>query len=199
MRLGILGGTFDPVHNGHLLLAERCREECRLDRVAFLPAGIPPHKLTQSITDGNSRAEMLSLAIVGRSEFVVDRRELKRTEPCFTVATLAELREEDPDRELVFLMGADSLADFPKWKAPGRILELAEIAVVNRGGAPIPDLSPLIEQFGASATGRVQIVTIPGIEIASRDIRERVRLGKSIRYLVPRAVECYIAEHRLYS
>jgi nicotinate-nucleotide adenylyltransferase len=198
MRLGIFGGTFDPVHYGHLLLAEQCREQCRLDEVRFIPAGVPPHKLAQTIASGTARAEMLELAVAGHEQFSVDRRELKKLAACFTVETLAELHEEDPSCELFFLMGADSLRDFPTWREPARILELATLAVVNRGDEPALDLAPLQQQFGPGAADRVQIVTIPGIDLASTDIRRRVADGQSIRYMTPRAVECYIAANKLY-
>src|SRR5882724_8045043 len=115
MRLGIFGGTFDPVHVGHLLVAEQCREQCRLDQVWFIPAGIPPHKLSQTIAPGKARAEMLELAVAGHERFRVDRRELDRADPCYTVETLASLLSEDASRELSFVLGSDSLVDFPTW------------------------------------------------------------------------------------
>ncbi len=198
MRLGIFGGTFDPVHYGHLLLAEQCREQCRLDQVWFLPAGVPPHKLERTIAAGKARAEMLELAVAGHDGFHVDRRELDRADPCYTVDTLASLHAEDPTREIVFLLGADSLADFPTWREPRRIVELARLAVVNRGGAPLPDLGPLRPLLGAAIESRVEIVTIPGLDLSSSEIRRRVHAGKSIRYMTPRAVECYIETHGLY-
>lgn len=198
MRLGIFGGTFDPVHYGHLLLAEQCREQCRLDAVRFLPAGIPPHKMSQTIASGAARKEMLELALAGHEALSVDCRELKRDVPSFTVETLSELHAEAPERELFFLMGADSLRDFPTWREPARILELATLAVVNRGDIPPPDLEPLTRQFGPSAARRVQVVSIPGLDLASSDIRRRVIEGQSIRYMTPRAVECYIDTHKPY-
>jgi nicotinate-nucleotide adenylyltransferase len=198
MRLGIFGGTFDPVHYGHLLVAEQCLEQCRLDQVWFLPAGIPPHKLERTIAPGKARAEMLELAIAGHERFRVDRRELDRTNPCYTVDTLTALRAEDPSRELFFVLGADSLVDFPTWREPRRIVELACLAVANRGDAPLPGLEPLRPILGSNLDSRLQFVSIPGMEISSSDIRQRVRDGKSIRFMTPRAVECYIATHRLY-
>jgi nicotinate-nucleotide adenylyltransferase len=198
MRLGIFGGTFDPVHYGHLFVAEQCLEQCRLDQVWFLPAGIPPHKLEWTIAPGKARAEMLDLAIAGHDRFRVDRRELDRTDPCYTVETLAALRAEDPSRDLYFILGADSLADFPTWREPGRILELAHLAVANRGGGPVPDLGLLRPVLGPALESHLQFVTIPGIEIAASDIRRRVHDGKSIRFMTPRAVECYIETHGLY-
>jgi len=197
MRLGIFGGTFDPVHYGHLLVAEQSLEQCRLDQIWFIPAGIPPHKLERTIASGKARAEMLELAIAGHNRFRVDRRELDRAEPCFTVDTLAALSAEDATRELFFLMGADSLQDFPTWRDPQRILQLAHLAVVNRGGAPLPNLEPLRDILGDRAS-RVHFVTIPGNDLSSSDIRRRAGQGQSIRFMTPRAVECYIETHALY-
>lgn len=198
MRLGVFGGTFDPVHYGHLLLAEQCLEQCRLDQVWFIPAGIPPHKVARTIAPGKARGEMLDLAVAGHDRFRVDRRELDRQNPCYTVETLAELQAEDPSRELFFLLGADSLADFPAWREPRQIVELARLAVVNRGEAPLPDLAPLRAILGGALESRVEFVTVPGIDISSTDLRRRIRETRSIRYMTPRAVECYIQTHGLY-
>lgn len=198
MRLGIFGGTFDPIHFGHLLLAEQCLEQCRLDQIRFIPAGVPPHKMRQAIIPGKARVEMVELALAGHDRFQVDRRELDRCDPCYTVETLAELHAEDPSRELYFLLGADSLYEFLSWREPQRIVQLARLAVVNRGGAPPPDVEPLRRIVGDTLESRLQLVTIPGVAISSSDIRGRVREGKSIRYLTPRAVECYIQTHGLY-
>jgi nicotinate-nucleotide adenylyltransferase len=198
MRLGVLGGTFDPVHFGHLLLAERCREECLLDEVVFLPAGLPPHKRGQEITSGTDRAQMLELAIAGQPRFRVDRRELSKDTPSFTVETLREFRREQPETELVFLMGADSLAEFAQWREPQEILELAEVAVVGRYGSLTADLGAYRQLWGDRRVDRICQVQIPRIEFASREIRARVASRKTIRFMTPRAVECYIEQQGLY-
>jgi nicotinate-nucleotide adenylyltransferase len=198
MRLGVFGGTFDPVHYGHLLLAEQCREQARLDEIVFIPAGIPPHKVAQTVATGPQRAEMLELATAGHAGFRVDRRELSKPDPAFTVETLAELRREDAARDLFFLMGADSLRDFPTWRQPARILELATLVVVNRAEVAAVDLEALRALAGADVESRLLHVSIPGMDISSSDIRRRVRSGQSIRYMTPRAVECFIDTHNLY-
>jgi nicotinate-nucleotide adenylyltransferase len=198
MRLGLFGGTFDPVHLGHLILAERCREECRLDQVWFIPAGMPPHKPTDSITPGDKRAEMLEFAIAGHPQFSVSRMELVREGRSFTVDTLRQLHAEDAARELFFLIGADSLADLPLWRDPAGIAELATIVAVNRGDRPMPDLEGLRRQLGPAVGSRIQIVTMPGIDLSATDIRRRVRDGKSIRFMTPRPCEVYIQQHGLY-
>ncbi|MEX1098528.1 MAG: nicotinate-nucleotide adenylyltransferase [Planctomycetales bacterium] len=198
MRLGLLGGTFDPVHYGHLLLAEQCREQCALDEVWFLPSGSPPHKSGDGISPGKARAEMLEFAVAGRPEFRVDRMELDREGTTFTVDTLEELHRVDPSRELFFLIGADSLADLPSWRRPDRIAELATIVAVNRGDRPLPDPAALAATLGEPLAERIRFVTMPGIDLSATDIRRRVRAGESIRFMTPRAVEAYIREHGLY-
>jgi len=198
MRVGILGGSFDPVHLGHLILAETCKERCGLDDVRFVPAALPPHKTDRELAPAKARAEMLEFALAGVPYFTVDRMEIHREGTSFTVDTLQELTAAHPDWELFLLIGADSLHDLPTWREPQRILELARVVAVNRGSAPLPDLESLEDKLGAAALDRIQTVTMPGIELAATDIRHRVRSGHSIRFLVPRAVEAYIAEHKLY-
>jgi len=198
MRLGIYGGTFDPVHYAHLLVAEQCREQCRLDEVWFIPAAAPPHKNAQSISPGEVRADMLEIAIAGHPQFRVDRRELERSGLSYTVETLVEIRAEDSMRELFLLLGADSVADFGTWREPERILELATLMAVNRGRHP-PDLHGFEQRFGAAARERILQVEMPAIDLAATDLRERVRTGRSIRFMTPRGVEACIAQHALYA
>lgn len=197
MRLGIFGGTFDPVHYGHLLAAEQCREQCRLDEVWFVPAALPPHKTDAGISPGKARAEMLELAVAGLPQFRVSRIELERDGPSYTVDTLAGLREDDPARELFLILGADSLADFAMWREPRRIAELANILAVNRGRVT-PDVTSAAQQLGIEFRARVQIVEMPGVDLTSTDIRRRVREGLSIQFMTPRAVDLYLRLHNLY-
>ena len=199
MRLGIYGGTFDPIHYGHLVLAEQCREQCQLDEVWFVPAAQPPHKLDAVITSGKARCEMIEFAIAGHPHFKLSRIELERTGPSFTVTTLEQLQAEDTSRELFLLIGADSLHDLPQWREPQRIQELATVVAVNRGDRPLPDRSQLEPQLGPAQAARIQFVQMPGLDLSARDIRQRSTEGRSIRYLVPRAVEAYIAHNHLYS
>jgi len=205
MRLGIFGGTFDPVHYGHLLLAECCREQCRLDYVWFVPADIPPHKQQRPLTPGRQRVEMLELAISGQSAFSVSRLELDRGGVSYTVDTLAQIHEQDPGRELFLLLGADSLLDLPHWKEPGRICELATLAVVGRAGQGLGD--SLAGDFAAAAAQagwgrtnalRIQHVEMPLMELSSSDLRHRAATGASLRYRTPRAVEKTIETAGLY-
>jgi nicotinate-nucleotide adenylyltransferase len=200
MRTGIFGGTFDPIHCGHLILAEQCREACRLDRVLFVPAGQPPHKSDRQITPGKQRLEMVDLAIAGHASFTASNIELERPGPSYSVDTLEELARQNPDDELFFLIGSDSLTDLPYWYQPQRVASLATLVVATRPGNERPDVEPLRAVIGPEAVQRLleHLVEIPLVEISSSLVRKRVAQGQSIRYLVPRAVECYIEIHTLY-
>lgn len=198
MRLGIYGGTFDPIHFGHLVLAEQCREQCGLDEVWFVPAAMPPHKLTHTISSAKSRCEMIELAIAGHPAFRLSTIELDRVGPSFTVTTLEQLKSLHSADEMFLLIGADSLRDLPLWREPARILELATVVAVNRGDRPLPDTAELRQTVGAVVDGRILEVSMPGIDVSSTDLRTRVRESRSIRYLVPRAVEMYIRHHKFY-
>lgn len=200
MRCGILGGTFDPVHYGHLVLAECCREHCRLDVVQFLPAAEPPHKSRFAVTPAADRVEMLKLAIGGHAAFEVCTYEIDRGGVNYTFETLAALRQQRPEDELFFLLGADSLHDLPRWREPRKICELATLVVVQRPGSPEPNWSVL---SGFVEPSRVEVfrqyeTAMPQIGISSNDLRRRVAEGRSIRYQTPRAVEKYIETHGLY-
>lgn len=200
MRLGLFGGTFDPIHYGHLILAEQCREQVGLDRVWFVPAGDPPHKRGRVLTPAKRRVEMIEMAIAGHEHFALSTLEIDRAGLSFTVETLEQFREEDPDRELFFLIGSDSLADLPTWREPNRIAELATLVVVTRPEVPPADWDALIPLLGEGKIAEIKdhVVEMPLIGISSSDLRRRVRKGRSIRYLLPRAVECSIEEHGLY-
>ena len=199
MRLGLFGGTFDPVHYGHLLLADCCREQCRLDEVWFVPAAIPPHK-QRELTPAAARLEMLELAIGGYEPFSVCRWEIERGGLSYTVETLAQVRSRRPDAELFFLLGGDALADLPGWREPGRICSLATLVVVRRPQSPEPDFTPLSSFVDEAGLDRLRqhVVEMPQIELSSRALRERVGDRQSIRFRTPRAVEKYIETHELY-
>jgi nicotinate-nucleotide adenylyltransferase len=199
MRLGVYGGSFDPVHYGHLLLAETCREECALDRVWFVPAAQPPHKVHRQLAPADDRVEMLKLATAGHEAFEVSRLELDRTGMSFTVDTLREIHQAHPDWELFFLLGSDSLADLPTWRQPERICELATPVVVTRPGHTSPDWAPLEKLLAAHGVSfHRRQVEMPEVSFSSTDVRQRVAAGRSIRYRTPRAVEKYIETHGLY-
>ncbi|MCA1684557.1 MAG: nicotinate-nucleotide adenylyltransferase [Planctomycetia bacterium] len=197
MRLGLFGGTFDPIHLGHLVLAEQCREACGLDAVWFVVAGSPPHKPGERTAAGD-RLEMVRIAVAGHPAFSVSEVETRRPGPHYSVDTLAAVRRDHPGDDLFFLIGADSLTDLPQWRQPEEIARLATVVVVNRpgidlgatAGAPLPDFGP-----GAHP---LRAVTIPPIGIASHDLRRRLAEGRSVRYMLPRGVEAYINAHKLY-
>jgi len=196
-RLGILGGTFDPIHHAHLVLAEEVRHQLGLDLVLFMPAGNPPHKPGRPVSTAHHRLRMLELAIANKSYFVISGVDLDRPGPSYTVEALRLLRREwGPTPILFFVEGADSLAEILSWYHPERLIDLAEIAVVDRPGIQV-DVAGLEERLpGLSA--RLHWVRMPLLEISASDIRARVRDGRPISYLVPPAVEAYIQEHGLY-
>ena len=200
MRLGIFGGTFDPVHYGHLLLAECCREQCKLDAVWFLPAAVPPHKRDLELSPAENRGEMLELAIAGHPAFAVCRYEIDRGGVNYTFETLGHLHEEDPRRELFFLLGADMLHDLPHWRQAARILELALQVVVRRPGAGALDFAGLAPLAPPERIAQIRgnQVEMPEIGISSTEVRRRTATGLSIRYRTPRAVEKYIETQGLY-
>ncbi len=200
MRLGLFGGSFDPVHYGHLLLAECCREEQRLDRVLFLPAAVPPHKQDQELTPAQTRIDMLELAIAGHEQFAVSRYEVERGGISYTVDTLRHFQQEDPHGELFFLLGADMLRDLPHWREAAQVCELAMPIVVRRPGFEEPDFDCLVGLTSPARIDRFRQhqVEMPAIGLSSTEIRRRVARGLSIRYRVPRAVEKLIETEGLY-
>jgi nicotinate-nucleotide adenylyltransferase len=201
MRVGLFGGSFDPVHLGHLLLAECCREQCRLEQIRFLPAAVPPHKQGRDLTPGRQRLEMLKLATAGHPGFVVSTYELDRGGVSYTVDTLRHHRAEEPQAELFLLLGADMLLDLPNWHEASEVCRLASPVVVCRPGVAEPDYKALAEAAPPHWIDllRQQRVEMPQVDLASSEIRRRVAAGLSIRYQVPRAVEKYIETHGLYA
>jgi nicotinate-nucleotide adenylyltransferase len=196
-RLGILGGTFDPIHDGHLVAAEETRYQLELDRVLFVPAGTPPHKPGWPISPAHHRLRMIELAIAGKPYFAISRVDVDRPGPCYTVDTLRLLRTEwGPSIAFFFVAGADSLNEFVTWYQPQRVIELSELAVVGRPGAELD--RPQLERQLPGLSSRIHWIQMPLLEISSSALRARVRAGRSISYLVPEAVETYILDHGLY-
>jgi len=196
-RLGLLGGTFDPIHCGHLVAAEEARSQLDLERVLFVPTGSPPHKPDSSVSPVEHRVRMVELALDDRPHFELSRADVDRPGPSYTVRTLEIVHSEwGPRLALFFIEGADSLADLLTWHKPRRLLELCQLAVVERPGVEL-DLAELDRQLpGLAAT--VHWVQMPCLEISSSDLRARVRMGRSISCLVPPAVEAYIHRWDLY-
>ncbi|MGB3330499.1 MAG: nicotinate-nucleotide adenylyltransferase, partial [Thermomicrobiales bacterium] len=193
--LGIFGGTFDPIHIGHLAVAERACDELGLDGVVFVPALQPPHKPHRIISPIEDRVEMLRLAIQGNPRFSWSDVDMRPDEPSYTVSMLERMRDQFPGTELSFIVGEDSLRDFATWHEPERILELARLVVADRPGidvdesvyAEVPRLRSRVVRFAA-----------PLLEVSSTDLRRRVAEGYSIRYLVPERVFEYIRQRGLY-
>jgi nicotinate-nucleotide adenylyltransferase len=204
VRIGVFGGSFDPVHIGHLLAAECCREQAGLDRVLFVPAAIQPHKQHRQLASGQHRMEMLALATGGHDAFAVLGDELDRGGVSYTVDTLERLRAQHPGDELLLILGPDAFIGLPSWREPQRIVELAGILAVERES--LDDLTaaavrvPLEPLLGRERLDRViaERVRLPAIGIRASDLRSAVAAGRSIRYRTPRAVEQYITAQGLY-
>jgi nicotinate-nucleotide adenylyltransferase len=199
-HIGIFGGTFDPVHLGHLLMADQAREQAHLDEVWFIPAASPPHKQGQQVTPFAQRVEMLALAIAGNPAFRINELEKDRAGPSYTADTLAELHRQHPESELYLLIGSDCLPDLPHWHEPERIVQSAVLLVSPRPAWPMMSAEQLRAalRLPVEAPLRLEVVEVPLIEMASRDLRRRAAEGRSLRYMVPRAVECYVREKHLY-
>ena len=195
-RVALFGGTFDPPHVGHLIIAECAREALRLDRVEFLVAADPPHKLDVARSSFADRRLMVELAVAGSTHLGVDDSEGRRLGPSFTADTLRLRRDMVPDELLWFLMGADSLVDLPTWHAPSTILRLARLAVAARPGSVV-DMAE-IDRSLPGAAASTDMIEAPLIDISSRDLRRRLQLGHSIAYRTPSTVSDYIYRRGLY-
>jgi nicotinate-nucleotide adenylyltransferase len=200
MRIGIFGGTFDPVHIGHLILAEQCRDQARLDEVWFLPSYHPPHKADKGLTRFEQRCEMLELAVAGHAAFKVDRIEKELPEPSYTARTLDELHKRHPDTDFFLLLGSDCLPDLPGWYEPRKVIAQAGLLVAPRPGVMLWTAERLAAALTVPPSEvRMQLIACAPIDLASRELRRSVADGMSIRYMVPRAVEEYIRDRKLYT
>jgi nicotinate-nucleotide adenylyltransferase len=198
-RIGVFGGSFDPIHYGHLLMAEQCREFAELDTVVFIPAAQSPLKPSAPIAQPRQRMEMLRLATSGHDAFALDTCELDRTGPSYTILTLQTWAEKSPDDELFLILGSDAVKDFGQWRAPEKILELALPLIVSRPG-PRVDIELLRKYASPKRWTKISQgqVRAPLVEISSSDMRRRIAEGRSIRYMTPRAVEAYIYAQGIY-
>ena len=196
MRLGILGGTFNPPHLGHLICAQEAYIQLGLDQVMLIPARIPPHKPVEDEPGAEHRLALCRLAVEGDERFTVSEVEIDRTGPSYTVDTLEELHSQAPDNELFLILGGDVAAGLPYWREPERVLSFATIAVAKRRGTS----KSAVDQALSSIHGgdRVQFFRMPRIGISSTQVRRRAKAGVSIKYIVPDAVASYIEEHGLY-
>jgi len=197
VRLGVLGGTFDPPHYGHLLLAEQARELLGLERVLWVPAGDPWRKAGTVVSSAEHRVAMVGKAIEDNEAFEVDAREIERPGPSYIIDTLASVKEELPELEVVFLLGTDALIDLPNWRDAPRVVQLALLGAAARGGDRL-DVAAL-DALLPGLSRRVVWFQMPRLDISASDLRERAAEGRSLRYFVPPAVEDYIVRHKLYS
>jgi len=196
MRLGIYGGSFDPVHNGHLALARACQHRTALDEIWFTPTAVQPLKQNGPHATNAQRVEMLQLAINHETTWRVCTLEIDRGGMSYTVDTLRQLNEELPSAVLFFLMGADAVKDVPHWREPREIFRLSAPLVVRRAGQPDPDLAAL--KSICAENKQPHLVEMPAVDASSTDIRRRVAAGEPIDALVPASVAAYIAEHSVY-
>ncbi len=190
-RVGLFGGSFNPPHVGHLAVAEAARDEAALDRVLWMPAAVPPHKRADDLPEAEHRLAMTRLATAGNDAFVVSDLELRRAGVSYTVDTLRALRADHPDAAFLLLLGGDSLQQFPTWRDPDAILDLAEPLVYPRPGFDPAAVDPSLRR-------RVTLLDRPLLDLSSTDVRGLLHAGRSARYLVPDAVLAYADEHGLY-
>jgi nicotinate-nucleotide adenylyltransferase len=198
MNVGILGGTFDPVHNGHLILAERAQKQLNLSVILFMPAGQPWLKTERIITPAKHRLQMLRLALAGMTGFRISEMEIQRPGPTYTIDTINELKKDlNTEDELFFILGQDILMQLPQWHEAPALVQLCYLVTAPRPGVKKPELKAL-ELKIPGITQRVMLLKEPMIDISATDIRERVARGLSVRHLVPEPVNRYIKEQRLY-
>lgn len=198
-KIGIMGGTFNPIHNGHLILGQTAFEQFELDEILFMPNRKPYYKKMSNAVTDEQRCDMVKLAIEGNEAFSFSDIEMKREGDTFTIDTLRILTEENPDCEYYFIMGADSLFHFDSWKEPEEITKLAVLLVATRESMASFDIESQIEYLQSEyENARIRCLFSPNLEISSSQLRKRCREKKSIRYLVPDSVASYIQEHQLY-
>ncbi|HHU61800.1 MAG: nicotinate-nucleotide adenylyltransferase [Bacillota bacterium] len=199
LRIGIMGGTFDPVHLGHLVTAERARSEFSLEQVLFLPSGISPHKTTKRVSEAEHRYMMTLLATLSNPHFEVSRIDIDRTGISYTIDSLRILKEHyGPNVELFFITGADAIFEIMNWKDSNQYLEIAHFIAASRPGFSLEELPSDTREWVARHQERFHLLRVPAMAISSTDIRERVQQGDSIRYMVPELVDHYIRRHDLY-
>lgn len=197
-RLGIMGGTFDPIHYGHLVTAEAARCQFALDAVIFVPSGRPPHKKNYPVTPGEHRYLMTVVAVVTNAFFDVSRIEIDREGYSYTYETIKEFRRQLPDTDLFFITGADAILEILTWKNMNGILEECRLIAATRPGYELASLHDTLKGTESRLRDRIHPMEVPALAISSTDIRRRVARGESIKYLLPEAVEQYILKNNLY-
>ena len=197
-KIGIMGGTFNPIHNGHLFLAEYAYEQIGLDTILFIPSRRPPHKASLEVASADDRRRMTELAIQDNPHFELSAMELEREGMSFTADTLKELTDKHPDTEYYFIIGADSLLQLTEWKNPQVVFDLCTMVAAGRNHLPKAHMEQQVKRLHETYGASIILLDMPTIDISSAEIRERIVAGKSIRYYVPEPVRSYIKEHGLY-
>ena len=197
-KIGLMGGTFDPIHIGHLVTADAVRIEYHLDKVLFIPAGNPPHKQDSQVTPALHRYIMTAMATYSNPFFFVSAIEMERPGPSYTIDTIRQLHEQyGGQAKFYFITGADAVGDLPTWNNIDQVLDICDFVATTRPGC-VSVIDDVIRQFGTKGTERIHRLTTPELEISSTDIRDRIKKGRSIKYIVPESVENYIIKERLY-
>ena len=198
IKIGIMGGTFDPIHYAHLATAESIRDKYKLDNIVFIPSGNPPHKQDYNVGDKYDRYKMVLLATKNDENFIVSDIEIQRNKKTYTIDTLRELKEKYPNADIYFITGADAICDIESWKSVEENFKLATFIAATRPGINILRTQEKIESLINKYSANIINVYVPSLDISSTYIREQVKYNKSIRYLVPESVEAYIHENKLY-
>ena len=197
-KIGIMGGTFNPIHTGHLILGESAATELGLDLVLYMPAGNPPHKTIKNAVRDEERVDMVRLAIAANEHFALSLHDMNQDGYCYTYRMLEELKAQHPEDELYFIMGADSLFDFDTWLKPERIAAACRLVVAIRNHAEAEAFKEAIRHVETAYQADIRVLTTPNIDISSHEIRRKVSEKRSIRYYVPDSVRQYILDHQLY-
>ncbi|RKD27961.1 nicotinate-nucleotide adenylyltransferase [Caminicella sporogenes DSM 14501] len=198
-RIGLMGGTFDPIHYGHLVLAEQVRTQFQLEKIIFIPSGIPPHKDSLTLSSAKDRYIMTLLATVTNPYFEVSEIEIKDKEISYTIKTIKKLKNIfGSDTELFFITGADALYEIDTWKSPEELLKLCSFIGATRPGFDEEKLKKKIDFYKREYSANIFITSVPALAISSTDIRDRIKEGRSVKYLLPEAVEHYIYKNKLY-
>lgn len=198
-KYGIMGGTFDPIHVGHLVIAEEIRCKFKLDKVIFMPAGNPPHKDVSKITSGEHRYYMTLLATISNPYFDVSTMELEKKEITYTIDTIKELKRCCKDTaEFYFITGADSLLELSTWKDVDQLLSLCKFVAATRPGFQLSKIETKVKELESKYNKGIYTVSVPALQISSTDIRNRIKEGKTVKYMLPESVESYIIKHKLY-
>lgn len=198
MRIGILGGTFNPIHLGHLLIAENAFEQFKLDRVNIMPAHISPFKIDTKVLDKEHRKKIIELSIADNPHFVMDPREIDSDSISYTYLTLSDMKANNPEDELFFILGADSLKTIKNWRNPQIIFDNASVLAAVRDNDDIDDLQCYADELKALFNGNVGFIKTPTYDVSSTDIRRRIASGESVRYMICDAAIEYITDNNLY-